>query len=161
MSRRSTIVVRPRPTPPPIVEFGRARLENDRGGSGCSGTSCRPSGSGDLPFPMRCNGNATQTPGTCSGTLEACSPSGCKSLDGPPDNRRRPRLTRARDFIAVGKSKTVKLRLNRAARRELTKRGKLKLVIRTDVRLPDGSRQHSTRKLTVKRPAKTKAGRRR
>jgi hypothetical protein len=60
--------------------------------------------------------------------------------------------------IAVGKSKTVKLRLNRAARRELSKRGKLKIRIRTDVRLPDGSRQQSTRNLTLKRPAKKGGG---
>jgi hypothetical protein len=156
-----TITVRPRPVPPAVIEFGRARLENDRGGSGCSGSSCRPNANGELPFPMRCNGNATQTPGSCSGTLEACSPTGCKASTGRPTIARvKGSLGRVSFKIAVGKSKTVKLRLNKAARKELDKRGKLKISLRTDVRLPDGSRQRSTRKLTLKRPAKKKAGRR-
>jgi hypothetical protein len=154
-----TITVRPRPAPPAVIEFGRARLENDRGGSGCSGSSCRPNANGELPFPMRCNGNPTQTPGSCSGTLEACSPTGCKASTGRPTIARvKGSLGRVSFKIAVGKSKTVKLRLNRAARRELSKRGKLTIRIRTDVRLPDGSRQQSTRKLTLKRPAKKSGG---
>ena len=70
-----TVTVLAPPPQPEIVEFGTVSLENDRGGSnqGCSGSSCRPAGNGDLPFPMRCNGSPTQTPGTCSGTLEACN----------------------------------------------------------------------------------------
>ena len=60
--------------------------------------------------------------------------------------------------IPVGKAKTVKLRLNKAARKELTKKGKLKLKIHTTVKLPTGKTVTSTRTLTVKKakPAKQK-----
>jgi hypothetical protein len=52
----------------------------------------------------------------------------------------------------------VKLRLNARARNELKKKGKLAIRVHTDVRLPDGKRIRTSRKLTIKRPA-TKAGR--
>ncbi|HWK29679.1 MAG TPA: right-handed parallel beta-helix repeat-containing protein [Solirubrobacter sp.] len=159
-----TITVRPRPKPPAEVEFGTSRLENDRGG--CGAGSCRAGANGELPIRLRCDGGATTTPGTCSGTLQACAPSGACSTGKtataaaakPRAKKLRGSLGKVNFKIPVGKTKTVKLRLNRAARKELTKRGKLKLRIRTDVRLPDGRRVHSTRKLTVKRPA-SKAGR--
>ena len=150
-----TITVRPRPTPPATVPFGTSRLENNRGGGGCSGSSCRPSPSGDLPFPMRCNGSATSTPGSCSGTLEACSPSGCRRSTGGNLARaataRKGSFGKAKFSIPVGKAKTVKLRLNAKARKELKKRGKLTIRVYTDVRLPDGQRVKTSRKLTIKR----------
>jgi hypothetical protein len=139
-----TITVRPHPAPPAEVKFGTSRLENDRGGGGCSGASCRPSPKGDLPFPMRCDGSPTQTPGTCSGTLEACSPAGCKA-------RIAAAFGKVRFKIPVGKAKTVKLRLNAKARKTLKRKGKLVLRIHTTVKLPDGRTVRSSRKLTVKK----------
>ena len=153
-----TVTVLAPPPQPEIVEFGTVSLENDRGGSnqGCSGSSCRPSGNGDLPFPMRCNGSPTQTPGTCSGTLEACNPSGCSRRAGGTSAAaakvKRATLGKVKFSIPVGKSKTVKLRLNKAARKELAKKGKLKLKIHTTVKLPTGKTVTSTRTLTVKKP---------
>ena len=152
-----TVTVLAPPPQPEIVEFGTVSLENDRGGSnqGCSGSSCRPSGNGDLPFPMRCNGSPTQTPGTCSGTLEACNTSGCSRRAGGTTAAaakvKRATLGKVRFSIPVGKAKTVKLRLNKAARKELTKKGKLKLKIHTTVKLPTGKTVTSTRTLTVKK----------
>jgi hypothetical protein len=152
-----TVTVLPPPPLPDVIEFGTVRLENDRGGSnqGCSGNSCRPSGGGDLPFPMRCNGSPTQTPGTCSGTLEACSTSGCSRRAGGTTAsiaKLKGSLGKAKFSIPVGKSKTVKLRLNKAARKELTKKGKLKLKVHTTVKLPTGQTVNSTRTITVKKP---------
>lgn len=161
-----TVTVLPPPPLPPVIEFGTVRLENDRGGSnqGCSGSSCRPSGGGDLPFPMRCNGSPTQTPGTCSGTLEACNTSGCSKRAGGTTATaaaaKKATLGTARFSIPVGKSKTVKLRLNKAARKQLSKNGKLKLKIHTTVKLPTGQTVTSTRTLTVKK-AKAKPKKRR
>jgi hypothetical protein len=149
-----TITVRPRPAPPAEIEFGTSRLENDRGGGGCSGASCRPGPKGELPFPMRCDGSPTQTPGTCSGTLEACSPTGCKASTG---GRATAAAAKKRSFgkakfsIPVGKAKTVKLRLNAKARKELKRKGKLSLRVYTTVKLPDGRTVRSSRKLTVKK----------
>ena len=161
-----TVTVLAPPPQPEIVEFGTVSLENDRGGSnqGCSGSSCRPSGNGDLPFPMRCNGSPTQTPGTCSGTLEACNPSGCSRRAGGTSAAaakvKRATLGKVRFSIPVGKSKTVKLRLNKAARKALAKQGKLKLKIHTTVKLPTGKTVTSTRTLTVKKPLPKKQQRR-
>lgn len=159
-----TVTVKAPPPPPEHVDFGSVSLENDRGssGSGCSGSSCRAGRNGELPFRMRCNGSSTQTPGTCSGRLEACTATGgCRgSTGGAMIARLKGTLGVAKFSIPVGQSKTVKLKLNRAARKELAKRGKLKLQIRTTVRLPDGRTQTSTRKLTVSKPAAKKKGRR-
>ena len=105
---------------------------------------------------MRCNGSPTQTPGTCSGTLEACNPSGCSRRAGGTSAAaakvKRATLGKVKFSIPVGKSKTVKLRLNKAARKELAKKGKLKLKIHTTVKLPTGKTVTSTRTLTVKKP---------
>lgn len=156
-----TVTVLAPPPGPDIVEFGSVSLENDRGGAnnGCSGSSCRPSGNGDLPFPMRCNGSPTQTPGSCSGSLEACTPSGCSKRAGgtratAAAAKLKGSLGKVRFSIPVGQAKTVKLRLNAKARKELAKKGKLKLRIVTTVKLPTGKTVTSTRTLTVKKPLK-------
>lgn len=158
-----TVTVLAPPPGPDIVEFGSVSLENDRGGAnnGCSGSSCRPNGDGELPFPMRCNGSATQTPGSCSGTLEACTPSGCSKRAGGTTAsaavaKLKGSLGKATFSIPVGKAKTVKLRLNAKARKELSRKGKLKLKIHTTVKLPTGKTVTSTRTLTVKKPLKPK-----
>jgi hypothetical protein len=148
------------PPPPEIVEFGTVSLENDRGGSN------RPSGGGELPFPMRCNGSPTQTPGSCTGTLEACTPSGCSKRAGGTKAsaaaaKLKGSLGKAKFSIPVGQSKTVKLRLNAKARKALAKQGKLKLRIVTTVKLPTGKTVTSTRTLTVKQPLKKKTKKRR
>lgn len=162
-----TVTVLAPPPGPDIVEFGSVSLENDRGGTnqGCTGSSCRPSGNGDLPFPMRCNGSPTQTPGSCSGTLEACTPSGCSKRAGgtratAAAAKLKGSLGKVRFSIPVGQAKTVKLRINAKARKELSKRGKLKLRIVTTVKLPTGKTVTSTRTLTVKKPLKKRAKRR-
>jgi hypothetical protein len=162
-----TVTVLAPPPGPDIVEFGEVALENDRGGSGngCSGSSCRPSGNGELPFPMRCNGSPTKTPGTCSGTLEACTPSGCSKRAGGTKAsaaaaKLKGSLGKAKFSIPVGQSKTVKLRLNAKARKALAKQGKLKLRIVTTVKLPTGKTVTSTRSLTVKKPLKKKSSKR-
>jgi hypothetical protein len=162
-----TVTVLAPPPGPDIVEFGEVKLENDRGGSnqGCSGSSCRPSGNGELPFPMRCNGSPTKTPGTCSGTLEACTPSGCSKRAGgtratasAAAAKLKGSLGKAKFSIPVGQSKTVKLKLNAKARKELAKKGKLKIKVFTTVKLPTGQTVTSNRTLTVKKPlAKKKA----
>ncbi|MBE2316543.1 right-handed parallel beta-helix repeat-containing protein [Solirubrobacter sp. CPCC 204708] len=155
------------PPPPEIVEFGTASLENDRGGTsqGCSGRSCRPSDGGELPFPMRCNGSPTQTPGTCSGTLEACNTSGCSRRAGGTRAAnsaaaKKATLGTAKFSIPVGQSRTVKLRLNKAARKTLAKKGTLKLKIHTTVKLPTGQTVKSARTLTVKKPLAKKRSKR-
>jgi hypothetical protein len=162
-----TVTVLAPPPGPEIVEFGSVGLENDRGGAdnGCSGSSCRPSGNGELPFPMRCNGSPTKTPGTCSGTLEACTPSGCSKRAGGTKAsasaaKLKGSLGKAKFSIPVGQSKTVKLRLSAKARKALAKQGKLKLRIVTTVKLPTGKTVTSTRSLTVKKPLKKKPSKR-
>lgn len=154
-----TVTVLAPPPGPDVIEFGEVKLENDRGGAnnGCSGSSCRPSGGGELPFPMRCNGSPTQTPGSCSGTLEACTPSGCSKRAGGTKAsaaaaKLKGSLGKAKFTIPVGQAKTVKLRLNAKARTALAKQGRLKLRIVTTVKLPTGKTVTSTRTLTVKKP---------
>jgi hypothetical protein len=150
-----TVTVLAPPPPPDEVKFGTVSLENDRGGAGgtCSGSSCRPSANGDLPFRMRCNGEPTQTPGTCSGTLEACNTSGCSRRAGGATAAKVKKATlgKAKFSIPVGKSKTVKLRLNQAARKTLSKKGMLKLKVHTTVKLPTGQTVKTVRTLTVKK----------
>ena len=67
---------------------------------------------------------------------------------------KRATLGKVKFSIPVGKSKTIKLRLNKAARKELSKKGKLKLKIHTTVKLPTGKTVTSTRTLTVKQAKK-------
>ena len=127
------------PNPPAFVDPGGSCESNCGGGVVFSGPiSVPPSGDGSKVYiPLKCPPTATQP---CGGflTLDTLKPKRGVVLTK--------QLAKARYAVRPGETEKVKLKLSKAGRKLLTKKGKLKVEITIDPNLGDSSTIRKTLK---------------
>ncbi|ADB49077.1 Calx-beta domain-containing protein [Conexibacter woesei] len=148
---------------------------SSRRGSGSCRSPCRPDDNGDVTIVILCNGRRDATGSVCEGTIVVvlCDRSGCrpsrgarpiaggasarggKLLPGVPGLR----LGETRVKVAPGRRMPARVRLTKAARRLLARRGRVTALVVVRVRQPDGRTATTRRVVTIEAPAKRGRGR--
>lgn len=162
--------VSPLERPGGVITGGGARGgRSGGGGRPCTGSSCQPDSGGGMTFRYFCGGREVRGPGTCSADLViiACDRSGCRPTrnQGPgggaaaarakpgilPGVRGR-RLAQGRATTRAGQSGSVRVRLTRAALRELNRRRRMRVLVVQRVRQPGGAVKTTRRVVTLVAP---------
>lgn len=154
------------------------------GPGGCTGSRCRATGSGDVVVWFVCEGGRHRTSAPCRGEMViiTCTGGRCITSGGSgtgatlasasasakgrgPRARARgrakvlpgirgTRLAEGRFTLEAGRRGRVKVRLSASARRQLASRGRIKALVVTRVRQPDGRTVTTRTAITITAPRK-------
>jgi hypothetical protein len=148
-SQQGDCVIPVTPSPPPLLPVYKPCPPGGCGGTGGGGGATfggpipAPTSNGDtLYIPVKCPPNAVQP---CGGYLVASLP-GAKKASASA--KKATVLARVRYSVAPGATKKIKLKLSRAGRKLLARKGKLKAVLTLR---PDGGKA-VTRRISFKAP---------